>query len=119
MAANPSASRGPNTAVDPPASRAVDLEDLGEMRRDIDHDPAADHLPGQRGPRRPRDEANSVLARKADQLDQIGLAVRDRHRERFLLVGRGVCRVDGSLQRAQVEFAVEAVGQLPQLLRIF
>ncbi len=90
-----------------PALAGVDLENLREVAREIDHDPGAHHLPGQRGAGSAGDQAQLVGPGIRDQLAQVFVVRRDRHRVGHLLIGRGVGGVEPAQGFAGVVVALE------------
>jgi hypothetical protein len=81
----------------------------------VHHDPGPDHLPGQRGARRARDETEVVLVRERQQGPHIGLGPRQGDRDRELLVFRGIRGVQQPQRVAGVQFSLQGNGKLGEI----
>ena len=94
--------------------RGVERHDPVEVPPGVDDDPAPHHLPGERRARGAGHERHAVGRGEADKLANIGLGPRQRHRQRPLLILRGVGRVDRPGDVVGADFALEPTGQLGQ-----
>ena len=91
---------------------AVNADDLVEMRRQVHHQPVADHLPGKGGSGRARDDPDPVPRGKQDDFPHIRLGFREGDPEGHLLVFRRVRRIQPPHREPRGQLARQARAQL-------
>jgi len=93
------------------AAGDIERHDLIEIPAEIDDDPVADHLSGQRRSRASRDQSHAVLTSESHEFPDVDLRLREGHGQRPLLVFRGIGRIGHDGQRVECHFAVESAGE--------
>ena len=92
----------------------IDRQDPVHPPAGIDDDPRTDHLPGQRRPGGPGDQADPLGRREPDQFLHVAVSGGQGHRQRPLLVLGGVGRVDRPGDVVPPQFARQPAGERPQ-----
>jgi hypothetical protein len=96
------------------ASGDIERHDRVELAAEVDDDPAAHHLPGQRRARAPRESAPHDAPRQTAPVRGRRPPTRKRHGQRPLLILRGVGRVRRDRQGVARELAIETAGERSQ-----
>ena len=96
--------------------RDVDRHDLVQVAAGVDNDPPSDHLAGERRASAAGNDPHPLGRGKPDDLADIGVGSRERHRQRPLLVFGGIGGVDRPRRVIDEQFAVELRGERRQAL---